>query len=661
MSTSFPSPNQHQSATSGGNVTADGNATVTARGICWSSTNLTPTTSDNNVANGNGLGNFNSALSGLTSGTTYNVTAYATNSIGTAYSSVLSFKTLALAPVITTAELLNITTTTATSGGNITNDGGSPVTARGVCWSTNQNPSIADNKTIDGTGTGIFTSSIINLNSGATYYFRAYATNSIGTSYGNQVTTTTKEESILFEVSPFNGTLYVDIKSEVIPFTVKVLSKIPSSGITYSVKMVQYDNSQIVFKLDTTTVNNNVVLKLGKFLISKAYTITIDAKSKANPTNSATKTFPAKRNRVYKNYMKTSYELSNYDMWLSSDDIYSNGNHYTFDNPLLVMQTAQVDIDGDGLEDIITFDSYSLNITPTPNPPPSIFINNAKNLNKIAWTGVTLKNPHGTKVLVGDFNNDSIPDLFSNVAVDQPNGAFPNLKDFNNILFNSNSGFTRAKEFDDQLGFWYAGCSGDIDNDGDLDIIMFNFHYQSNGVTSKILWNDGKGNFTYDDRGIGKIPVVDESELMDVNNDGNLDLVIDYITATPNRTPNFTILWGNGQGFNLNNSTAFTLKEDQYLHDIDFADLDSDGIQELILSGYDGNNTKFWIEVYKSNDKGKTFINRTTDYIENSITYNRFDHLRVSDIDKNGRLDIFAPDKRDNIRWEWNGSKFIKK
>lgn len=59
-------------------------------------------------------------------------------------------------------------------------------------------------------------------------------------------------------------------------------------------------------------------------------------------------------------------------------------------------------------------------------------------------------------------------------------------------------------------------------------------------------------------------------------------------------------------------------------------------------------------------DKGKIFVNKTIQYIDNNISTIRFDGMRMLDIDKNGRIDIFAPDKRDNIRWEWNDSKFIK-
>ena len=76
-------------------------------------------------------------------------------------------------------------------GGNITNDGGSTITARGVCYSVNPNPTLADSFTVDGTGTGVFTSNIDLLPLDSTYYIRAYATNATGTGYGNERTFTT--------------------------------------------------------------------------------------------------------------------------------------------------------------------------------------------------------------------------------------------------------------------------------------------------------------------------------------------------------------------------------------------------------------------------------------------------------------------------------------
>ena len=137
------------------------------------------------------MGSFTSSITGLTSGTSYYVRAYATNSVGTAYGNPVTANSLAISPTLSTTNLSAVTATTATGGGIIASDGGAPITGRGVCWSTSPNPTIVDSKTIDGTGTGSFTSSITGLTPGTTYYVRAYATNSVGTVYGNQVTMTT--------------------------------------------------------------------------------------------------------------------------------------------------------------------------------------------------------------------------------------------------------------------------------------------------------------------------------------------------------------------------------------------------------------------------------------------------------------------------------------
>jgi len=97
-------------------------------------------------------------------------------------------------PTVTTAAVSDITATSAYSGGTVFSDGGAAVTARGVCWSTSPNPTISDSHTTDGAGTGTFASSITGLTPGITYHVRAYATNSVGTSYGNEVTFTTTTE-----------------------------------------------------------------------------------------------------------------------------------------------------------------------------------------------------------------------------------------------------------------------------------------------------------------------------------------------------------------------------------------------------------------------------------------------------------------------------------
>ena len=104
---------------------------------------------------------------------------------------VLNGNISAMLPAVTTGTVSNITATTAISGGEVTTDGDATVTERGVCWATESNPTVENNHTNDGTGMGQFTSSITGLTASTTYYVRAYATNSAGTAYGEEVSFTT--------------------------------------------------------------------------------------------------------------------------------------------------------------------------------------------------------------------------------------------------------------------------------------------------------------------------------------------------------------------------------------------------------------------------------------------------------------------------------------
>jgi uncharacterized protein (TIGR02145 family) len=179
-------------ATLGGNVTSDGNATVIERGVVYATTQ-NPTTSNTKLVIGTGTGSFTINATGLSAGTTYYVRAYATNNQGTAYGSQETFSTtltLSLATITTTAAS-TITSTGATLGGNVTSDGNATVSECGVVYATTQTPTTANSKVSIGTGTGVFTNAIAGLTSGTVYYARAYAINSQGTAYGNQVTFTT--------------------------------------------------------------------------------------------------------------------------------------------------------------------------------------------------------------------------------------------------------------------------------------------------------------------------------------------------------------------------------------------------------------------------------------------------------------------------------------
>jgi|GEM_PF-3590162 len=177
-------------ATGGGSITSTGGAPITARGICWS-TSSNPDLSNSKTINGAGAGTFSGSITGLSTNMTYYVRAYATNSVGTSYGQQVTFNTN-LPNVSGTSVISSITATKATGGGTITSNGCPPITARGICWSTSFNPDLNDAKSNDGTGNGMFTSTITGLSTNVIYYVRAYATNSVGTSYGQQVTFNTK-------------------------------------------------------------------------------------------------------------------------------------------------------------------------------------------------------------------------------------------------------------------------------------------------------------------------------------------------------------------------------------------------------------------------------------------------------------------------------------
>ena len=115
-------------------------------------------------------------------------------------------------PVVITSGVTDITTTSAVCGGEVVSNGESVVVARGVCWSTKQNPTIEDDKTTDGSGVGIFTSNLSNLEHNTTYYVRAYATNEVGTAYGEEKSfVTLGEEAEETIIGKYNGHDYVDL------------------------------------------------------------------------------------------------------------------------------------------------------------------------------------------------------------------------------------------------------------------------------------------------------------------------------------------------------------------------------------------------------------------------------------------------------------------
>jgi hypothetical protein len=195
-----------KSASSGGSTITDGGSPITSKGVCWN-TSGNPKITDSKTNDGTGTANFTSAIATLLPETTYYVAAYATNAVSTGYGNVITFTTLSAKPTVSSSAISAVTRNSFTAGGAVTYEGGSTVTSKGICWSTNPGPTITNSKTNDGTGLGSFTSTATGLSASTKYYYRAYAVNTdggIGYGIENSITTNAASAPTITTVSPNN-------------------------------------------------------------------------------------------------------------------------------------------------------------------------------------------------------------------------------------------------------------------------------------------------------------------------------------------------------------------------------------------------------------------------------------------------------------------------
>ena len=194
-----------------GGIISATNAIIASIGVLYSTDINFGTSTSTTIQTNVGAGTYTSSISGLSAATTYYAKAFVTNSAGTSYGAVISFTTLAVVPTLAaTTAASAVAGTTATSGGNVSADGGSAVTARGIVWGIATNPTIdLTTKTTDGTGMGVFTSSLTGLTAATLYYVRSYATNAIGTSYGAEISFTTLDV-VSTVTSPYTNKVWMD-------------------------------------------------------------------------------------------------------------------------------------------------------------------------------------------------------------------------------------------------------------------------------------------------------------------------------------------------------------------------------------------------------------------------------------------------------------------
>jgi len=209
LSTTYASGSSSSSILTGGEITSNGGASVTSRGVRWSNVaNFNPdTVSVAQTVDGAGTGTFISNITGLRTSTTYYVRAYAINSAGTGYGNQVNLALFPTSPILDITVASSVTGVTATGSGRVTSDGGEVVTSRGICWSTLPNPTTKDSKLVCGKDTGSFTGNLTALLPNTVYHVRAFAINNIGTAYGLETTLQTASYPTLSATSAVTNIL----------------------------------------------------------------------------------------------------------------------------------------------------------------------------------------------------------------------------------------------------------------------------------------------------------------------------------------------------------------------------------------------------------------------------------------------------------------------
>jgi hypothetical protein len=352
---------------------------------------------------------------------------------------------------------------------------------------------------------------------------------------------------------------------------------------------------------------------------------------------------------IKKNYLLPSYDLRKSDVWVDFYKIPQTLSYKYYD-----CGNAIADFNGDGYDDVLIAPANNTNT----RQPLELYINDKTNnnftfINDIILNNIGCEAPR--KALVGDFNGDGKPDVFyADHGAEIGDGPFEG--EYLSILLSGNQNYT-FKILDNLLpkSFYHGATSGDFDKDGDLDIFVTQI--------CAFLINDGKGNFTVD-KSIYQYQTsgVYTCEMIDINKDGYLDLLIGGHSIAWDEIDSPKILLGNGKTFSADRIIELPdIKGWQVSVDFAYEDLNNDGTKEIVVSRASGGSNTFYngfrIQILENIGNYK-FMDKTENYIKDYISTNDtwIPWLRVQDIDKNGKMDIFTSDKghkNSNISQRW--------
>jgi len=464
-----------------------------------------------------------------------------------------------------------------------------------------------------------------------------------------------------------------------------------NKDITITLTGTDVEGDNLTFHIVDNPVNVNAAIDGTTLTINKsssfwgADSLTYYAYDGTNYGETAKVDITFKR---YINYNRSSYELKHNEYWY---DQWYFRNNWNDDYLGQEVGVSEADFNGDGILDVLIGRTWETN----QRAPLAMFFGTGDNQTFTRNDEVIINNL-GTiflrEELIGDFNGDNIPDVF---FIDAGPHAEGNAHE--SILLSNGDGTFTFSVLDNIRagGGTHGGASGDIDNDGDLDIVVsFSGDNPTIEPSTYFLINDGNANFTYDtslmvdnphnngDIGFGYW----DYDFYDINGDNLPELIVDGYDAKPPPNNDYSkvnvnrIFWNKGGGFyeadSTNNSfidlpfnyseTPFPNESPQVL-DYCFGDLDGDGNIEIIgsvtWSLYDRGQVYIW-----SHNGDYNYFDATDNFIEGYAFDGPGDdpmfRIRLQDIDNNGKMDLFrdikyASNGYDEMRWEWNGSKFI--
>ena len=360
----------------------DGSSSITAKGVVWSEnpepTVALPTKTDE----GPGATNFESQLTGLSPNTTYYYRGYATNAAGTFYGDEQTFTTGEGVVALTTSLVVRdpfpemsedmMLDGGAGSGGNISDDDGTVITARGVCWSTLANPTIADSKTEDGTGAGSFSSRLNGLVWNTTYYLRSYATNATGTFYGSEQRFTYPLPFVALSIGGYTAES-VQIQTSFIYFEE---NSIITSGVCWSTSAnpTIADNKQEnnmgtdYFDTALTELAADTTYYLRSYATTEMGTYYSNEMVFTRPLHGGILTGPDSNDffntqEDYESALVDAYHMLRVTFWnvlaatIASDDVIAGGDPYNYDQPTLqrIDKMDQTPADNNQISDIWGF------------------------------------------------------------------------------------------------------------------------------------------------------------------------------------------------------------------------------------------------------------------------------------------------------------------